>query len=422
MTLLFRLLATALSPFMFAQIAQNVVRRGEGLADLQERFSTGEGHAGAVWIHGASVGELSSAKALAQALLDGDPTAHLIITSNTRTGRDMVQAWDLPRTRARLAPLDLHWVIKRFRQAWQPRLLITMENEIWPIRWTTIDAPILVVSGRMSAKSAKRWQRLSGLTETLFEHVVRLYPQDDTSAGHFVDLGLSPEKLGKTGNLKAEVVLDPPPPEQLAAMRNVFDVSNTWLAASTHDGEEPYILAAFEALREERPELKLIIAPRHPERAAEIIEMLEEVELSYAQRSAGAEPTVSDAVYLADTIGEMALWYSLAGVTFVGGSLVAKGGHTPYEPAKFGTAIVHGPHLANFVDPYATLSQAAAATRVTDVESLTTAVAALLDSDAWRDQAQRANKALYLTVDNPAPLDGIVSVARGFLNSPAVDG
>ncbi len=344
-----------------------------------------------IWLHAASNGELASVRSLVTAALDRDPGLRFILTCNTETGRSLVESWNDPRISARLAPHDLRHTVRRFLDIWKPRALVVVENELWPERLVTCasqNVPVLVIGARMSDKSYRFWSRLPGLAQQLLGSLRFLSAQDRQSETRFLELGLPPDRLGPIVNLKSTVAAthaDEPLP---------FVRETTLLAASTHEGEEEQVLSAFLRARAQRPELRLILAPRHPRRRDEIEDAIRKTGLDFATRSRGEDPSAETPIYLADTMGEMDVWYRASGMTFVGGSLVDRGGHTPFEPAAHGSAILHGPHVANSAPAYAALSSAAAAVEVEDPETLAAAILELAQSDRQRELAGKARAAL----------------------------
>jgi 3-deoxy-D-manno-octulosonic-acid transferase len=346
-----------------------------------------------IWLHGASNGELTAARGLIAGLIERSPELRLLVTTNTLTARAMARGWALPRTEVRLAPLDHAPLIARFLDATRPAALVMLENELWPNRLALCAArsiPVLVVGGRLSARSARFWARLPRLAGKLMDAITWLAPQDEASRDRFIALGLDPARLGPILQLKSAVA-DPAG----AAPGLPLPRPLTLLAASTHEGEDEMVLDAFRAARRRHPGLRLLLAPRHPRRRDAIEAAIAARGLAFATRSRGAAPGAQTPVYLADTMGEMALWYRAAGLTFVGGSLVDRGGHTPFEPAAFGSAILHGPHLSNFAPAYGALAAACATRQVTDAQSLGAALAELAgDAAAQADLAARARDAL----------------------------
>jgi len=389
----YRLLISFCAPFpLVSSLWRAVVGQG-GLADLSQRLGGGDGINGALWLHGASNGELTSAHALLAAFRQDHPDHPVIVTANTVTGRDLAAGWNLPGVTARLAPVDLRWILRRFNRRWRPAALLSLENEFWPNRIVTARCPVLCIAARMSGRSARRWSRFPRLCRMVFGRVSWLFPQDNRSATRFISLGLAPECLGCAVSLKSGVRLPPPDAAALAALSKAFIRHYTVLAASTHPGEETIILDAFAIARAREPDLRLILAPRHPRRGGAVADMAKAAGLTCSVRSVSGGPGAEAAVYIADTLGEMQLWYALAGITLVGGSLVDKGGHTPYEPMWFGSAILHGPHVSNFASAYAALGRVRGAIEVTDAKSLADGIAEL-DRTGQTTQADRASGAL----------------------------
>nr|WP_275982268.1 glycosyltransferase N-terminal domain-containing protein [Frigidibacter sp. ROC022] len=366
-----------------------------------------------VWLHGASVGELVAARGIAKELLRRDPRLRLVVTANTATGREQAQGWGEARVDARLAPIDTRWALARFLAGWQPVALVTIENEIWPNRMAMAKArrvPVLVAGARMSARSARLWGRFPGIARQILGLIDFIAPQDDETAERLRRLGLPPRRIGARLNLKAAVQVAGPDPAEIAAFARALPRDDTILAASTHPGEEEILLTAFRKAREFRPELKLILAPRHPERGEQLALLASSAGQPVARRSRGDRPGPKTSVYLADTLGEMGLWYRLAAVTFVGGSLVPKGGHTPFEPAACGSAIIHGPHVANNAEAYRALAAARASAEVSDAGTLTAEMLRLLGNPEGRtNMVRRAQKALAGTGTGPEAVADFVA-------------
>ena len=400
----YRLALSLVAPFLLVALLWRVVRGTERWGDLSQRVGGGDGLAGSIWLHGASNGELTSARPLIEALIAAYPDQSVVVTANTLTGRDLVAGWGLPRVIARLAPLDLRWVLVRFRARWRPVVLIFLENELWPNRIATAREPVLAVAARISARSALQWSRVPKFARGLVQRIVALFPQDADSADRFAALGLDRARVGPVTDLKRAVTLANPSQDALSDLKPHFPRDETILAASTHPGEEVRVLAAFRSARQANPNLKLILAPRHPARGDDVAAMIRDAGLSFARRSASDLPTAATQVYLADTLGEMPLWYALAGQSFVGGSLVAKGGHTPFEPLQAGSAIMHGPHVENFRAVYQTLDTAEAAVRVDDADGLARAMVRLADRETREAIAHRATKTVPQSRDPITPI------------------
>ena len=382
---LYRLLLS----FFAAGTLVRAMRRG-GIAAARLRLSTGTPPPGAhVWLHGASNGELASVRPLLERLISARPDLRWLVTANTETGVALAKGWDLPRVSARLAPLDLRRPTRRIMRDWQVRAHVALEAELWPNRFITCPGPVLLLGARMSTGTARSWARLPKLARRTLGRVAFASAQDSASAERLADLGLPAKARGPVVDLKA--FYTPPAPVPDAGLDAALPRPLTWLAASTHDGDEKVALTAHRACLRDSPGLKLILAPRHPRRADEIADMARDTGLTIARRSRGEDPAPAQ-VYLADTLGEMPLWYARAGRVFIGGTLSDRGGHTPYEPAAFGAALIHGPDTRNFSAAFSRLRDCAP--EITDADTLAQALTALQDPAAQEDAGQRAQAAL----------------------------
>jgi 3-deoxy-D-manno-octulosonic-acid transferase len=336
------------------------------------------------WVHGASLGELTSARAVIADLATRGPVH---VTTNTAAGRAMVAGWGLRDVSVGFAPFDTAGAPARLIRHLCPRALVIVENELWPARMAACkkaSLPVMVIGARLSERSARRWRLMGGLMAKMLGHIAFLSAQDAASEARFLALGLPQLALGPRLNLKAGVTARKTKASPLPHAR-------TLLAASTHEGEEALILAAFAANRATFDHL--ILAPRHATRGDEVARLIAACGLSVARRSDGAMPQPSQPVFLADTTGEMDLWYPMAGATIIGGSFADKGGHTPFEPAGYGSALIHGPSIHNFAEVFATLAAHEACIAVTDAQGLTAALATL-SPDQMQRLAQNATRAL----------------------------
>ncbi|WP_226624495.1 3-deoxy-D-manno-octulosonic acid transferase [Alloyangia pacifica] len=386
-----------LSLFAAVVLARAALRRDWDA--LRARLGRSRANPGAhVWLHAASNGELASAKPVIEALRAARPGMKLLVTCNSESGVALAESWGLC---ARLAPLDLARASKRIHRRWNVTSHITMESEIWPNRLLTCPGPVLVLGGRLTEGTAKGWRLFGGLQARVLHRVAFLSAQDPDSRDRFIEAGLPKSAQGPVVDLKA---LYTPPEQHDAALAAEFPRASTWLAASTHEGEDETVLAAHAEARRQEPGLRLILAPRHPRRAEQIARLAAAQGLSCARRSLGETPHGAD-VYLADTLGEMALFYRLAGRVFIAGTLTDRGGHTPYEPAAFGDALIHGPDVRNFRVPFRLLDEAGAALKIEDATSLATALLALSDETAQ----QRAGAAARALLEPEASAEELVA-------------
>ncbi|MEO0829861.1 MAG: glycosyltransferase N-terminal domain-containing protein, partial [Pseudomonadota bacterium] len=323
---LYRLLITLFAPVMALSTALRMLRGAETLADLEERVGGGTADTRIstalvrrrIWLHCASLGEANSARPLIEALLKQAPGCEILVTTNSTSGRAAVVGWHLERVEARLAPFDLRWCVGRFLDAHRPTALVGVENELWPNRMVLAEIrglPIAFVAARLSARSAKRWHVMGGVARAVLTRVTLLSAQDDASEARLLALGLPEDRLVPKLSLKALAALSTPDQAKLDRYGKVFARGQTVLAVSTHPGEEEAVLEGYTAARAKRPGLMLILAPRHPDRGTAVASLLERANLNFRVRSMGEEPAPGIDVYLADTLGEVALWYALAGQT-----------------------------------------------------------------------------------------------------------
>ncbi|PWE32641.1 3-deoxy-D-manno-octulosonic acid transferase [Maritimibacter sp. 55A14] len=337
-----------------------------------------------VWFHAASVGETLSLLELIRRMGEARPEAHFLVTTGTVTSATILATRLPPRTLHQYVPLDIRAAVVRFLDHWKPDLAVWTESEFWPRLMHETHrrgVPMVLVNARMSRNSQKRWRWARGLLRSLlgsFDHVLA---QDRVTAGYLRRLRVPASRIEVAGTLKEGSAALPCNEAERAALAAQLDRRPVWLAASTHPGEEEIVVTAHSEAARSARRLLLIIAPRHPERGPAIARTLRKAGWEVALRSADEEPEEETQIYIADTLGEMGLWYRLAPVSFVGGSLVEIGGHNPFEPGALGSAILHGPHVANFADVYARLAAAGGALEVQDAEGLGARLVEVLPPD-----------------------------------------
>ncbi len=363
-----------------------------------------------IWLHAVSVGEGLSVLPLLKALT-AQSEVTVLLTCTTVTAMGLMQARVPERVIVQFLPLDLPGPVARFLSHWQPDVAVMVESEFWPRLIHTTHArgiPLILANARMSKRSARRWAQMGGLARAVLGRFTLLAAPDAAMAERLVALGADRARVQVTGTLKRAAERLPVDPAELARLRAVIGGRPLWLAASTHAGEEAAVADAHRLLLQNRPDALLILAPRHPARAGEIGEILAERGLTQTWRSRGEAPGAQ--VYLADTLGEMGLWFDLCPLAFVGGSLVPGiGGHNAYEPALHGSAILHGPHVGNFADLYARLDAAGAAQPVTDAASMAAVLERVLgDPVAWQALTEAATGVLAAEADGVAATAALI--------------
>lgn len=373
---LYLLVSRRLAPLIRGTLAK---RRAAG-KEHPSRFAERMGEPGMprpsgelVWFHAASVGEAASLLELLRRLQMARPELTCLVTTVTVTSEQFLAERLPPGCVHQFAPADVLPWVERFLDHWRPDLAVWTESELWPATLAATSArgiPMLLINARISNRSYRRWRLLRGLARALLRRFDQILAQDDLAAEHLAALGADPDRLRVTGSLKEGAAPLPHDEAERVRLARALAGRPVWLAASTHAGEEEAVITAHLAARRGLPMLALILAPRHPVRGDEVAALLRARGLAVAQRSKGEEIGADTDVYLADTLGEMGLWYRIASVSFIGGSLAEVGGHNPFEPALLGSAILFGPHVRNFADAYARLTAADAAIEVSDAEAL----------------------------------------------------
>lgn len=334
-----------------------------------------------IWIHAASVGEALSVQELIRRLREDRPDTTILLTTGTRTSAELL-ASRLPNGALhQFAPIDTKPALEGFLDHWQPDLAIWIESELWPRMIHDTDArgiPMILMNARMSPDSYSRWRWMRGLAKALLGRFRRILTQDEQTMRRLRRLGAPIARMRTIGTLKEGAQVLPFSETEHRAFLAEADGRPIWLASSTHEGEEELMSTTHRHLVRKMHRLLMVLVPRHPERGPAIAEALRADGWDVAMRSAGDEIDLDTQIYLADTLGELGLWYRVAPVSFIGGSLVEVGGHNPFEPAALGSAIIHGPHVFNFVDIYARLAEAGACRSVDSPEALAEAVDDLL--------------------------------------------
>lgn len=375
--MLYRLATLALSPFVPWLLKRRVRADKENAARLNERTARrlpARPDTPVIWLHGASVGESMMLATLGEALQAERPGMTLLFTSQTQTSAGLLK--DRLPTGAvhQMAPIDTPFVAQRFIDHWQPALMIAAESDLWPNLIRKADAAgthLALVNARMTDKSIAGWKRWRATAKALLSSFDVILAADERTAKGLGDL--TGQTIPMPGNLKTAL----PPPvaddgELLAVRQSFLSDRPCLLAASTHDGEEALVLDAWEQVS---PRPALILAPRHPERGREIEALLRARGLSFSSRSRDQVPGAGTDILLADTMGEMGLWYRLANLVYLGGGHApGVGGHNPMEPVRLGKRVMTGPRTFNFEEVIDDLSSKGAVDIVEDADALAAAI------------------------------------------------
>jgi len=380
MSRIWQVATTLAAPALRWNLRRRLRQGKEEAARLPEREGRGaarpEGRL--LWLHAASVGETLAILPLLAALAARDPALHLLVTTGTVTSARLLQqrlSGELAaRVIHRYVPLDVPAWVARFLEGWRPDAACLVESELWPNLLGACAArgiPTALLNARISARSFRRWRNFGpGLIRRLLGRFALIVPRSAEDAARLTALGAP--RLAPPGDLKLAAEPLPADPAKLAELRAAIGARPVLFAASTHPGEDELILAAAQQLGPRFPDLLTIIAPRHPERGPEIAAMA-----AAPRRSEAALPGPGPA-YIADTMGELGLFYRLASVAVIGGSLVRHGGQNPLEAARLGCPLILGPHMENFSDATAALLAGGGARQLPDAAALAGVVADML--------------------------------------------
>ena len=309
----------------------------------------------AIWLHAVSVGETLAAKPLLAALRQRFPKHRLVISTTTLTGQTVARERVTEADAVCYFPFDWRFTVRRALDAVQPEIIVLMESELWPnflIECRERKIPTIVVNGRISDRSFPRSQKLGVFIRKLYALVTKFLMQSSLDAERAIKLGATVEQVSVSGNLKYDINDSSESAKLAETARQLneafaLDRAPLIVAGSTGEGEEQILLSAFKQLRAAEPDIRLLIAPRHPERFNAVAELLKATNQNFARRSANSAAINADLILL-DSIGELAAIYRFASAVFVGGSLVPVGGHNILEPALFAKPIIVGPHMQNF--------------------------------------------------------------------------
>jgi 3-deoxy-D-manno-octulosonic-acid transferase len=345
-----------------------------------------------LWVHAVSVGEVRASAPLVKALLAEYPEHAILVTCMTAAGREAIGQAFGKEVIAAFLPYDYPFAVRRFLDCFRPRLGVLIETEIWInllAECAKRGLPVVLASGRMSQQSALGYGRLSGLTRPAFKSLSAVCAQSEADANRMAALGA--HQVSVAGNLKFDVVPDPALIAVGVALKNSLGQRRVILLASTREGEEVLLLAAFKGRLS--ADMLLVVVPRHPQRFDAVATLIRSAGLRVSRRSLGEEPAGAD-VMLGDTMGEMPVYYAAADVAIIGGSLLPYGGQNLIEACAVGVPVVIGPHVRNFSEAVRLAVEAGAAIQVADSQSAASAALGLLEDPARRAGMGEAGVAL----------------------------
>ncbi len=347
-----------------------------------------------IWIHGASVGESLSVIPLVKKLRAMRPDHQFLVTTGTVTSAKLMEERLPEGAFHQFIPLDHPDYVASFLDHWRPDGAIFVESEFWPNLILTAREHVkfmALVNGRISPSSFDDWKRQPNAIKFILSSFDLIIAQDHQNADRLTLLAARP--VESLGNLKYAAPALPSDSDSARALSKEIGERRCWLSASTHPGEEEQVLAASRLLKADYPDLLTIIAPRHPTRGDEVRSLATGEHFTTASRSRKEPITPQTDVYVADTLGELGIFYKICDISFVGGSLTDKGGHNPLEPARLGAAVLHGPHVFNFVETYADMRKTGGAALARNDREIASAVRRLFADSKTREAMTGAAKA-----------------------------
>ena len=421
MRFLYTLALLFLAPVAFVWLAWRSLRQTGQLDSLGERLGSSPfmPPGSAIWVHGASVGEIRAAAPLIQTLHRSYPERPILVTTFTATGRRHARQLFGDKVMVSLLPYDLPFFVSRWLSCTKPAVALIMETEIWPNLYAACakrGIPLLLVSARMSARAFERYSdwKLRGLTRDALRRTAAIAAQTPADLERFRALGAEETKLSVMGNLKFDIAVTEDTLATGRALRErLFGSAKVLVAGSTREGEEPLLLDAFRRLLQGQPNSVLVLAPRHPDRANAVAALISAAGFDFRRRSGGDTPVTAGEVLLVDLLGQLMKFCAAGDVAFVGGTLVPVGGHNLLEPAALGLPVLVGPYLDNVQDVAEMLHEAGALTVVQDPQALATAAAWLLGNPAMRDSV--GNVARMKVQENRGALDRALALVKAKL-------
>ncbi|WP_291843011.1 3-deoxy-D-manno-octulosonic acid transferase [Maricaulis sp.] len=384
---LYRVLTGLAAPLLPAILSRRASAGKEDPARRHERLGRPEirrPDGRLIWLHGASVGESLVLATLVDQMAGRYPDLEFLVTTGTVTSAALMEKRLPPQAKHQYVPVDTPGAVRRFLDHWRPDAGVFAESEFWPNLLTEArrrKIPMALVNARMNAASLERWRKRGDAVRRLLDAFDWIGAADTRTRDGLENL--TGREVVLAGNLKLEASPLAPDAEELSRLRSSLAGRPVWLAASTHDGEEATVLSAHSLLHKTHPGALLILAPRHPERGNAVQELIEQRGFRLARRSRGELPDGQDTVWLADTLGEMPLWFSLAPAAFIAGSLLPEiGGHNPVEASQAGACVITGPHVASFDDLYAAYRRHDALLEIDDALTLSEAV-----EQVWQGRA-----------------------------------
>ena len=385
----YRLSSIIFSPLIDLYLLYRKFRKKEDPVRFKERngYSCIKRPEGVLyWFHCASVGEANSILPVIEDLLELDKKASILLTTGTVSSASQIENRLPTRCFHQYIVVDKYFAVKRFIDNWQPNVGVFVESEIWPnlINYASKQGcKLILANARMSEKSFRKWQFLLKIGFDVFSYFSLCLPQSRIDEKYYNALGVREVKY--LGNIKIDAPALSCDDEKVSVILEQIGSRPIFIAASTHEGEEEKIINASKILQKDHKDLLTIIVPRHIDRSKDIAQLIKSKKVSYAVRSLNDEITDDVKIYLADTLGELGIFYRIAQIAFIGGSFVDIGGHNPIEALKLRCVVITGPYISNFIEVYDDLIKDECAVKVLDIDRLVEKVSILLDDHQKQD-------------------------------------
>jgi 3-deoxy-D-manno-octulosonic-acid transferase len=384
---------SVLAPFAPRLLRKRVEKGREDPIRFQEKLGVTSGWRPAntplVWMHAVGLGEVMALRGLITAMQSIRPDLHILVTSSARASAKVFAENCPPQTQHQFLPLDANRFIQPFLNYWKPDLSIWAEQDIWPNLITKSydrGIPIALVNARIGESSYHQRRKIRSLYRDVLSRLSLISAQDQMTADHLRALGAqAPVQTHPSLKLIAPALAADP--AKLRDLRAALKDRSVWMVGPSHFEDEQIALSAHKSVLTQRPDALLVMVPRYPERGAIVAQTARAAGLRVSLRSANSLPDLQDQVFVADSFGEMGLWYRLASAALIGGSFGDVNGHNPWEAARLGAAILHGPRWTNFRDDYAMLGAYRAASECTTPDEIARAVLSDLSAQAARAAA-----------------------------------
>ena len=355
-------------------IGYRILKRKEDRKRFKEKFcifSKKRVNGNLLWFHGSSVGEILSIMPLIQQLEKNKSINQILITSSTLSSALIFKKFKFKKTVHQFFPIDSILFSYKFLNYWKPTIAIFVESEIWPGIFRVINKkniPLMLLNARITKKTFKRWNYVKNFSNSVFQGISAVYPQNDETFNYLKKLNVS--KIKKIGNLK---FINNDQDNIIKLDKNLlknFKNKKIWCASSTHPGEEIICSKAHQNLKKKYKNLLTIIIPRHIHRVNKIVKEIENLKLNVIKHSSNKTVLKNTDIYLIDTFGETIKFYQICDIVFMGKSLTGKGGQNPLEPARYNADVLHGPNISNFTDTYKLLGKLKITHRINGINSL----------------------------------------------------